>query len=341
MHRVIFILGCLLVLGGLACVLASITSVGANRELALTLSGATGFVGGCVILVIGLALAQLQDSLRDSAAATLSVLAQRPAPVAPVLAARTAAAEFAPATLTMQPPDFLRRAPAAAAPPAEARSATRDALVMSILEETGPEPEAAPAPRPAAHARDPYKPPSVASPTTKPPERVPAAATPVTSPAPAPAVEDTLPLAIDEDVMAAYLPPVISLHSDAEAPKLTVVPPVLQPLAPQVIAPQSISPTVMAPQGIAPQILALQQRPAAPVPPPPAPMPKIAPFVAPPHVPRPTEVGRYNAGGATYVMFSDGSIEAETETGAYRFASMAELRDYIEQRGLPSGASAG
>jgi hypothetical protein len=36
----------------------------------------------------------------------------------------------------------------------------------------------------------------------------------------------------------------------------------------------------------------------------------------------PTLVGHYSAGGANYKIFSDGSIEAETEGGAYRFASM-------------------
>ena len=46
----------------------------------------------------------------------------------------------------------------------------------------------------------------------------------------------------------------------------------------------------------------------------------------------PTVVGRYNAGGAAYTMYSDGAIEAETETGNYRFSSMKELREFIEQR---------
>ena len=40
----------------------------------------------------------------------------------------------------------------------------------------------------------------------------------------------------------------------------------------------------------------------------------------------PTLVGRYSAGGANYMIFSDGSIEAETENGAFKFASMASSR---------------
>ena len=53
----------------------------------------------------------------------------------------------------------------------------------------------------------------------------------------------------------------------------------------------------------------------------------------PPPVPEtlePTVVGRYNAGGANYAMYSDGSIEAETPSGNYRFGSMTELKAFVE-----------
>jgi hypothetical protein len=43
----------------------------------------------------------------------------------------------------------------------------------------------------------------------------------------------------------------------------------------------------------------------------------------------PTLVGHYSAGGANYKIFSDGSIEAETEGGAFRFASMADFKAYL------------
>ena len=62
-------------------------------------------------------------------------------------------------------------------------------------------------------------------------------------------------------------------------------------------------------------------RPAAP-PPPPEPDPVDAPTV----------VGRYEANGASYVLFSDGTIEVETESGTHRFASMADLKDHIERQ---------
>ena len=46
----------------------------------------------------------------------------------------------------------------------------------------------------------------------------------------------------------------------------------------------------------------------------------------------PTVVGRYESGGASYVLFSDGTIEVETEIGTHRFASMEELKAYIDQQ---------
>jgi hypothetical protein len=44
----------------------------------------------------------------------------------------------------------------------------------------------------------------------------------------------------------------------------------------------------------------------------------------------PAILGRYQANGNSYVMFSDGSIEAVTQTGVYHFKSMAELKAFIE-----------
>ncbi len=71
--------------------------------------------------------------------------------------------------------------------------------------------------------------------------------------------------------------------------------------------------------------------PSAPLPPPaplrvrreeaPAPTPK-----APLPAEEAHEIERYQAGGLTYVMLSDGSVELRSEAGAQRFASLEELR---------------
>jgi hypothetical protein len=48
------------------------------------------------------------------------------------------------------------------------------------------------------------------------------------------------------------------------------------------------------------------------------------------HSAEPAVIGRYTSGTTTYIMFADGSIEAETPTGILHFASLAELKVYVE-----------
>ncbi len=43
-----------------------------------------------------------------------------------------------------------------------------------------------------------------------------------------------------------------------------------------------------------------------------------------------TVIGRYELDGTSYVMFADGSIDVQTERGAFRFASMAELKAFMD-----------
>lgn len=57
-----------------------------------------------------------------------------------------------------------------------------------------------------------------------------------------------------------------------------------------------------------------------------------ASYPPPPTDAAPTVVGRYQANGASYVLFSDGTIEVETEGGTHRFASMADLREHIQRQ---------
>jgi hypothetical protein len=60
--------------------------------------------------------------------------------------------------------------------------------------------------------------------------------------------------------------------------------------------------------------------------------PEAAVAAEPESVSHPTEMGRYEADGTTYVMYSDGSIEAQTEQGVYRFGSMAELKAFFDDQ---------
>ncbi|MBJ6126237.1 hypothetical protein [Microvirga splendida] len=46
-----------------------------------------------------------------------------------------------------------------------------------------------------------------------------------------------------------------------------------------------------------------------------------------------TVIGTYNSGDNKYVMFSDGSIEAQTPSGTFRFQSLDELKEFIAAGG--------
>ncbi len=62
-------------------------------------------------------------------------------------------------------------------------------------------------------------------------------------------------------------------------------------------------------------------------------LPSLEPLEAErPPAPPPTLVGRYSAGGANYSIFSDGSIEAETDEGEFKFKSMNEFKAYIANK---------
>ena len=53
-------------------------------------------------------------------------------------------------------------------------------------------------------------------------------------------------------------------------------------------------------------------------------------------------VGTYSSGGNTYVMYADGSIDAQTPSGLYRFDSLEELKAFIAGGGesvTPPGGS--
>ncbi|MET0529693.1 MAG: hypothetical protein ABW003_15410 [Microvirga sp.] len=52
-----------------------------------------------------------------------------------------------------------------------------------------------------------------------------------------------------------------------------------------------------------------------------------------------TIIGTYNSGENTYVMFSDGSIEAQTPSGIFHFQSLDELKAFIASGGEGSGTA--
>jgi hypothetical protein len=47
----------------------------------------------------------------------------------------------------------------------------------------------------------------------------------------------------------------------------------------------------------------------------------------------PSLIGSYSSAGANYKIFSDGSIEAETSEGTFKFASMSDFKRHLAERG--------
>jgi len=45
----------------------------------------------------------------------------------------------------------------------------------------------------------------------------------------------------------------------------------------------------------------------------------------------PSLIGSYSSAGANYKIFSDGSIEAETSAGTFKFASMADFKRHLAE----------
>ncbi len=63
-----------------------------------------------------------------------------------------------------------------------------------------------------------------------------------------------------------------------------------------------------------------------------APEEEPAPEPPPPPKAEPAIVGRYSSGDTNYLMFADGSIEAQTPEGVMRFGSLTELKRFVEKR---------
>ena len=87
-----------------------------------------------------------------------------------------------------------------------------------------------------------------------------------------------------------------------------------------------------APHDLAPPMPVEPEPAYDPRPVPEAPRPLMPAQIMPAQAEAPTVVGRYEANGASYVLFSDGTIEVETDGGTHRFASMAALKDHIERQ---------
>ena len=90
-----------------------------------------------------------------------------------------------------------------------------------------------------------------------------------------------------------------------------------------------VEPTTVPPSPV--ETAEFTELPVAPEPVPEPPAVEDVPFVEP--EPEPVVVGTYASGGNTYVMYANGVIEAETPRGRYTFASLDELKAFVEAGG--------
>ncbi|SDN79818.1 hypothetical protein SAMN05216360_111124 [Methylobacterium phyllostachyos] len=128
----------------------------------------------------------------------------------------------------------------------------------------------------------------------------------------------------------------------ADLPKPLRAEPVPQPPAPPVVPQGPVPPPKEAPtsEGPAPMAVIAPEDDlfVAPEPPPgrvaePSARPNRDPEPAAPKPESRTVVGRYASGGNTYVMFENGSIEAETPQGRFTFSSLDELKAFVDGGG--------
>lgn len=130
-------------------------------------------------------------------------------------------------------------------------------------------------------------------------------------------------------------------HEEAPTPHPTAPGPAPRPETARTIPDPEVGPGLAIP--LVPEVVHADQESPAESAAAPAPAPAAAEAGPGPSEPGegPVEIGRYASGGNSYVMFSDGTIEAETPTGHYRFTSLDQLKEFIASGGeKPASATA-
>ena len=300
MAYVLLATGALMLISGIYAVVTGYPIVQVEQGWASVIAGATLIAGGVVTAALGLILRTLQQ-LKT---ATFGLPAAAPVlhlePAIPAIAASQA---LAASSLEPAPALHIAEAPTPPAPEPEP-----EPLPLVEPDPVHAEPEAVeapPVPEPETPAIEP--PPAVAheepEPVAPPPEEEPHPAPPVAMEEPAtPPMDDWLDRAFAD------------IDRDLSTPTLAHVEPAHEPAA---LEPPVPEPTMREPafaEAEAPHEAAAE----APAAPPPAPAAES------------NVIGRYEADGTSYVMYADGSIEAQSDGGVYRFSSMAELKAFIE-----------
>ena len=359
---VVLALGAVLAAGGLVSIWQGSDIIQIERGWTEVIAGTVALAGGVVTLALYAVIAELELMASANLARKPPAEAESPSAPAPLEAGepqhlpeadlpQTAAAEAAPSPEPEIPPT-----PPAAPEPASGMAAARGFRFRrpSRQEET-----------PSAEAELPASPAVPA-----PPRRVawplrPAA--PVPPPVVSPEQPDSLAPhveALDVAPPVSLTPEPAVTEAAAEPEPATHETPAAEPALPEPVAQAPLEPEPAAPErprnaesshDWLERALAGEEETAtdpafawlrAPAPPPAEPAPQAEPMPVasaapepepepeaapePGEAPEPAVVGRYSSGGADYTLYADGSIEAQTGQGNFRFASMADLRAHIE-----------
>jgi len=328
--RTVIVIGVFLFILGLAVAWNGYGYVQIERGWTLVISGTVAFSTGLLLVALGLVLRELRAIAGSAARATLLLAKAKTLhlkdfdedsfPAAPPRAfvpeERAAAAEFAP----VEEEEF--ELPVAKETDWKAGRASR--LHLPRVDEIAAEAGAARNPDPLAWMVRPEKPKPV-SPPPPPPladEEFESWLEPEQDFGQEPQQEPLRTRQVAE--LPAELPEAEDLTGSLDAPEMEEPAPASQPKAElkSELEPESEPEPEPEPE---PE-LELEPAPATEAEPPPQDAASGEPSA------QPEIIGRYEAHGAHYVMYADGSIDADTAHGVYRFASMEELKQFIARQ---------
>lgn len=339
MSRVAYVLGFLLILIGGASIAIGSPDVRFEQGWTEVIAGSVAASAGCVVLVMGMLLSRLTALLASVRSLSMPLAEQpasQPVDVVPLYRARTAAVADTPAEPAFEGPGAAAAVTAAEEQDAVAEQRRPIPLApefgRQLAEEDAPQPVAfdADEPQVARSPGTPMLPPNESRPAANPARRRQNFLASFLSRRAAQREEEMARLfkpstagfepdldeaepsddhAVDQqhaqsdDLGGLDLPP----HREVEHLRPTY---------------DEAAPVEYHPAPVAVEQVEAHEPEEAVEPEPPSPLAD--------HPLRPSVVGRYTAGSASYVMYSNGMIEVETEAGTHHFNSMQELKAFIE-----------
>lgn len=330
MAIILLAIGAILSAVGLYALVSGYPIIEIERGWASVIAGSVLLSGGLVIVALGLVLRALTrmrtaPPMTAPAAATPAAAMTEPsfAPVAPAPRVAAPLDAAAPALAVAAPAAVL--AADYGAPPAPLASVAPPEPRVPVHEE--PESQAA---APPVEPADGWDAPAFSAFDygAEPEAHVPPAETPHVEPAPAPPPPKGDHVApIDHEFAEPAAPLPEAEQTDAHAPSPDDLSHLESPLQHEEHEPGTDAGSVEHAHPVEhadePTLASQVEHSAEPI----ADAPATAPDAPPANL---SVIGRYDSEGTSYVMYSDGSIEAQSEAGIYRFGSMAELKAFIE-----------